>query len=294
VEGYNQKQEDRLIKLLNYDPRESDIYMPNEIFCDLQGMKFKNAKHVCFAYSYIYFTTWLYRYAKYWDTGIDTAGIKEVLGYKAKNDTLNYIIKKNGLLEQQGYLETTGNYPVTWQLNSGDDLTFSFLSEMSEQEKRTTSHRPNYKIKKPVKHFWRSSKEEKKDEFDGVFYDISNTHLISFDVFLYAMSNNAIGVTGFYLYSYLKHMNDKHPNGYDISFVSLQSETGITGGSLERCLDGLRSFGMLECDVQDYVINDPSGKKANTYRIKKRNAFEKEKKPYAKRLVKGEARHAKI
>ena len=69
-------------QLLQFNDYESKIFMPNEIFGDLQK-NIDNASHIAFAYSYIYFVTWLYRYAKYGMVNelIDQKFIKRILGY---------------------------------------------------------------------------------------------------------------------------------------------------------------------------------------------------------------------
>jgi hypothetical protein len=183
-------------ELLQYYEKESKVFMPNEIFIDLKGAVY-NSPHLAFAYSYTYLVTWLYRYAKHMskDGLIDNGKLKEILGYNAITKGLDYLTKKNGLLDQLGCTETVKDFPTLWTFEDGD-LEFEMYSE--NKEMLTTWNLPGkYSIKYPVKAFHRYDE----DVLDGTFYEIASTHCIPFEVFMFCMSNNLIGTIGFYLYS---------------------------------------------------------------------------------------------
>lgn len=239
-------------KLVKFSERESNLYMPNEIFNDLQK-HIKKAPHLAFAYSYVYFTTWLYRYAKYFNIKevIDNKKIKECLGYNPNQQTLDYLIKKDGLLDQIGYTKSVRDYPLSWSYDSSQDEQLSFLMS-SEIDAATSEFLPTvpkrFFLKKPLKAFYRAATDEDGEEYEaaGTFYDVSNTHNVLFEVLVHCLSLNQVGCIGFYLYSYLKHKNDMHSSGYDISLDKLSYETSIPRRTLIKYLGALRSYRMID------------------------------------------------
>lgn len=65
--------------------KESKVFLPNEIFDDLQGY-ITNGTHLAYAYSYYYLTHFLYRNCKYLNTEV--------------------------FLDEIGYTESTKNIPL--------------------------------------------------------------------------------------------------------------------------------------------------------------------------------------
>ncbi|EFV79040.1 hypothetical protein HMPREF1013_00669 [Bacillus sp. 2_A_57_CT2] len=264
-------------ELLQYNEKESKIFIANEVFVDLKGA-IKNSPHLAFAYSYIYLVTWLYRYAKHLNSkGIITKGIiNEILGYHANTKGLDYLIKKKGLLDKLDYTITVSDFPIQWKYDKFEGLEFEMLSEIYEFEMK---HNPlvtkseildiynipkKYNIKFPVKSFYRNSDEDE----DGTFFEVENTHMIPFEVFMYCMGNEDIGTIGFYLYAYIKRMNDFYTGGWDISIENMVLQTGIAEKTLLRYLDKLRKFKLIEAvHNQEYfcLALDPKERKANTY-----------------------------
>lgn len=283
---------DEIYRLIKYDDRDEKLFMPNEIFEDLKKNVTKTV-HIPFAYTYIYFVTWLYRYTKNITTGnvIDNSKIKEVLGYNSKNQTLNYLIKKDGLLDKIEYLKSIRDFPVGWSFSTykNEELEFQLFSEMKDYTEHLPSVSSRFFIKYPIKGFTRikteMNKEQELIEYEeiGTFYDVSNTHDISFEVFMYCMSNSDIGCTGFYLYSYLKHKNDLFISGYDISLEKLSKETGITSRTVARYIGLLKSYNLINFrHNQDYYIeNLPfEERRPNTYITNSCFLFSDSKIPY--------------
>ncbi|MGG2091903.1 helix-turn-helix domain-containing protein [Bacillus sp. S13(2024)] len=268
--------------LLQYDDAESKVFMPNETFEDLKSA-ITNSPHIGFAYSYIYFITWQYRYVKHMgnDGLINNCKIKEILGYNPTTKGLDYLTKKNGLLDKLEYTKTVKDFPVSWEYKELEGLEFSMLSEHEELLGFWKLPR-KYTIKFPVKAFYRhSNDEEMKNEYnegyeDGTFYDVSNTHMIPFEVFMYCMSNKEVSCTGFYLYSYLKYKNDKYRAGYDVSLDKLADETGISRSTINRYLDSLKKFNLIRFIInQEFVIGlSEEYRRANTYSVNEYFAFE--------------------
>lgn len=277
-------------KLLDVSVKhENNVYIPNEIFKDFKTIKKQNAKqesqsnYIAFAYSYYYLIMWLYKYCKFsMGRCIDQKIIKQIIGYNAEYRESNFIIKKNGLLDQMNYTQTVTDYPTGLKKNIyGEVEGYEMLSDLKNEKgyEDTVQHYykangKNYSIKLPVHGFYRyPNEEEMQEEYDdgiedGVFSDIRDTHNITIETFMYCMSNDKIGTVGFYLYAYLKRMNDMYESGYDISLEDLENETGIKSSTLDKYLDLLKKYQIIECKHnQEYFCLALSEKErmANTY-----------------------------
>ncbi|NBI28631.1 hypothetical protein [Chengkuizengella marina] len=260
-----------LIDLLSYDKVESNVFMPNEIFNDLSS-DLTNSSHIAFSYSYYYLISYLYRYCKYIDKHYDPSTIKQILSYSSTNKTLDYLIKKNGVLDQLKYTNTIKDYPLQWSLEDGI-VDFIMYSETLKEANKITMAK-NQKVKKPLKCFFRAGEQCEEGEYDGTFYDISNTHLIPFEVFLECFSNSQLGCEEFYLYGFLKHLNDKFPEGVQLSINSISEQSGIKLTLTKKTLNYLKKFRMISLYPSEFSIGSPKETwKANKYIINNYNNF---------------------
>lgn len=280
----NQK---RLREIFDYNPKEGKVFIPNEIF-DILKENISKAPHISFAYSYLYLCTWLYRYAKHFNVELfDNKKIKEILGYSANNQSLDYLIKKDGLLDRIECTESTKDYPIRWNYNSKEGLTFEMASSYKDYSEYMNPIPKRFFLKYPTKGFYRIGKDVEGNEYEyqGTFYDVSNTHEIPFEVFMYCMSNREIGCTGFYLYSYIKQKNDYMPQGYGSSLDRLAKDTGLSRRSLNSYMDVLKGYRMIDFkhNQEYYVIGlDSNERKSNSYIARSYEFFEKRRKPYKK------------
>lgn len=242
-------------KLLKIDGKEVKIFMPNEIFDDLQN-QMKDATHIAYAYSYMYLIHFLYRNCKYFNipTVLNGDVIKEILGYKKSNRTMNYItIKDEGLLDQMGYTKSTKDYPMSWTLED-KELSFFNSSDVDEYTKHLFPTVPKkFFLKYPIKGMDNriidrviEGGEIEEIEMLGTFFDIDNTHEIDFNVFMFCMSKKKLGVVAFYLYSWLKYKNDWHDAGYDVPLTKLSDETGIPRRTMIQYMDLLKGYKMVD------------------------------------------------
>lgn len=259
-----------LLEKVEYIETETKHFMPNEVFEDLQN-NIEKSPHVAFAYSYYYLTSWLYRNAKYGHIDIDVGTIKEILGYSKTNKTMNYIIKKNGVLDEMGYTTTTTDYPVSWEVDDYNSPIFKLKSELEDDEinKTIRMRSSRFTVKYPIKHMHIDDYDYNTKAHTGIFYEVSNTHRIDFEVFSECMTNKDLGTTGFYLYSYLKNKNQMFPDGYDVSLEALSKETGISNGSLATYLDGLKKYNLVSVkhNMEYFAYGMlEEDRKANTYR----------------------------
>src|SRR5699024_7031819 len=274
---------------LNYRDTQSKHYMPNEIFKDLQA-NIETSTHIAFAYSYYYLISWLYRNVKYGEPlsiEINTKTLKKLLGYNQNYKPINYIIKKNGVLDQLNYTKNDWNFPIEWysEDNKPEFIKFSDTDEYMNNE-TYKNRRIDYEIKYPIKHFFRNTEDTEKT---GVFYDVSNTHLVQFEVFMQCMASKELGVLGFYLYSFLKYKNQQHKEGYDASKARLAKETGISERAITKYLSALRSYNMINViHNQEYFIlgSNPQDFKASTIKVNEREKFTRHPIDYKKLGVK--------
>lgn len=259
---------DDVRKLLQYDDKESKIFIHNEIFTDLKTLRSKGSSHIAFAYAYYYLICWLYRYAKYGSINIDVKLIKQILGYNSSYQGIDYIVKKNGVLDSMNYTATTKDFPLSWTYD--DCLDFDLLSDMDEDVQKIIKEARSrkYTIKFPVKTFHRTIESENDNYLDGTFYEFDNTHLVPFEVFMFCMSKKEIGCVGFYLWSYLKMKCQMFNDGYDISLDNLSQEVMIPKSTMINYLNTLRKYKMVNCYYnQEFfcVALNEDERQANTY-----------------------------
>ncbi|MFS1518529.1 hypothetical protein V1503_19010 [Bacillus sp. SCS-151] len=255
---------------LQWNYQQNKVYMPNEIFEDLRLLHGKKCDHIAFTYSYYYLICWLFRYTKYGEMKIDTKLIKRMLGYSPDNKKINYIIKKNGLLDQIGYTLTDSNYPISWDYNDGD-IEFTLISDMDEEVRKTfyQYRGNNFKVKLPIKAIWRTKESKEEGLWDGTFYEIENTHCIPFDVFSFCLENDNLGVTGFYVYAYFKCKCQWFNGRYNKSIENISEEIGMAKNTVDKYLNSLKKSEMVNWEENDKykVEKNEVTKEARTYEI---------------------------
>lgn len=255
---------------LQYDELEYKVFMPNEIFVDLKPLHEKGSGHVSFAYSFYYLNCWLYRYAKYGHINIDSKIIKQILGYSPIYKKTDYIIKKNGFLDEINYTTTDNDYPLAWTLDDHECLEFTLVSSLDKDMLKIVRDMKgkNSKIKVPIKGIWRTGESKNENIEDGTFYDVSNTHLINFEVFIKCMENKGLGCIGFYLYSYLKYRCQWFEE-FNSSVERIGLELGICKSTTEKYICKLIENRLVDFKVNECLYVDGAfKKKANTYKLK--------------------------
>lgn len=197
------------MNLFDYeDELNRTIPIPNGLFREIkewtQSGAVKSNQHQEFIYSYYWLLVYLWRYAKYYQHTVTQKDIKQLLGYNPNEKRLDYLIKKNGVLDMVGLTEHELDYPVSWNQKGDGELSFTMLSEFSRDDQRIIkSNKPQkYSMKSPVRHIGNGID-------DGYFRNIEETHEIPAYVFKICMENESMGCAGFYLFSILKYIEDK-------------------------------------------------------------------------------------
>ncbi|MFJ7371676.1 replication/maintenance protein RepL [Lysinibacillus sp. NPDC098008] len=275
-----------------------EVAMPNELFPQLLQMKEdKELKpvHIGFTYSYIYLQTYMYRYSTYGTYVPNGKEIKELLTYTPSNKAVDYIIKKNGLLEQKDILTTTNHFPIISEMEYDEygidrvpkittiqefckEIQYETVDEWREQMKINRASTCKY----PVFGF-----EREYDDgcVEGTFFDISDTTLIDMNTFLFCMSTDDIGVNGFYVYAYLLDKSNKFNNDFKATHKRIAKETGLSEKTVQRVMDALRSHNLITTvhNMEYFSFAVPKkDRKASTHKVNVSANFSADKIEYEK------------
>lgn len=218
-----------------------DIQIPNEIFEDFKELDFAGWKHRGFAYTYLYLVTYIYRNALYGRYDAVDYSQDAIISTIIKNRTqISYITKKDGLLENAGYVESTKDYPIGFFVDN-DILQFTLHSDLDKFiSDRFNKVSKNFSLRKPVIAFDRWG-----EDFTGTFYDYSNTHRIPIDTFIKILCEPNLGYCGVYMYGYFAMMNDKYPEGFKISNEELSSFFGCNIRTIIKYTKKLEELGFI-------------------------------------------------
>jgi hypothetical protein len=242
------------------------IYLPNEVFQDLQDA-IGNSRQTAFAYSYLYYTTYLYRYCKYIDDNgekMTQDAIKFYLGYAPKNKKVDYIIKKGGILDNLFYTETTTDYPIQFLYDDNDIIIFETISQYKNNIRINDR---NFRIKKPTRAFHRSLRAIEESDLTGTFYEVENTHRIDFKVFERIIAHPDLGVVAFYLYGYLKHKNDIFKSGFQRSYMRIGEDLGMSDRTVYKYVKSLENNGFIFVEHKEFNLHNNDNLEANIYNV---------------------------
>lgn len=263
-----------IINLIQFNEQyEKYLALPNRLFNYLkqliQNNKLKK-EHLSFTYSYIYFMTYMYRYAKYQFLVPKTNQIKQLFGYSLKNQQLDYIIKKNGILEP--ILMTTNNFPIFVEYEYKQPK-FTCINDIKhddnwqywiEQWKKNLGVTNRSTCKLPVFGFHYDYKQgyNENEVFDGSFYETYDMTIVDFRIFDFCMSKpDELGVQAFYIYCWLKWKNEKHNKNFKSTRKRLSDELMISEGSVYKYISFMKRYRLIDTtnshsEANAYKIND--------------------------------------
>lgn len=270
---FNKEKFNQLSNKFNIQDNQKSVYMSNRNFTTLQKLleqkKIKN-NHIAFAYSYLFLQNYMFRYAIYDIYVPQTSEIKEMLGYNPSNQTIDYIIKKGGLLDDVEMTVTLYDFPVVQQWEDNQPI-FTMLSEFNDNNaygsrwREEKGIKTNQSCKYPVYAFYDTDTKFEgatTHNSGGSFFDLTNTTKLDINVFLYCMSNSDLESTGFYLYSYLKWKCDcTEGEMFGIGYERLASETGLKLSKIKKYVKLLRQYNLLYCESGTYIIYGKDEKK---------------------------------
>ena len=252
---FNNEKYDNLLKDLTFTKEKNNCFMSNEYFRIIRDLvESDNLKsvHAGFAYSYMYLQTYMYRYATYNNYVPSVAQIKELFNYNPKKQVLDYIIKKDGLLDDVGLTTTEGfekkevNFPILVEMKDKEpvftlahelDVEGEFLNQWKKKVKVTNRST----LKKPVLAF-HSNVEDK--DFMGTFFHAEDFTNVPFEVLAFCLSHDNLGADAFYVYSYIKHKNDIHDD-YTATHKVIARELGLKERKTYDIMVALREHNLV-------------------------------------------------
>lgn len=276
---FNQDKFNQLNEKIKYTADgQSSIYMSNQYFGILKDLSdkkiIKSSKYIPFVYAFMYFQTYMFRYSKYEKFTPTTGEVKEILGYSPKQQTVDYLIKKDGVLDTYKLTQTIYDFPILHSFNTDDKtVSFDMLSDFDKDYSTKWRKEKNINSKMSCKYPTLAFYDEL-NNFDGVtfiheggsFSAMENTTKIDFDIFNFCMANDEIGVTGFYIYSYIKHKNDLF-SSFDCSIQRFSNELGLSDNTVKKYLKAIREYNLVTTIQADHFIigGDKEDFKANTH-----------------------------
>lgn len=238
--------------LIDYMHRQDNytIYTPNEIFDELKQSNIKPV-HIPFAYSYYFLVSYLYKMCAYDEITPSQKELKEWLGFSSNNKTINYIVKKGGVLDHLLYTQTTTDYPVSYHRDDYGDIEFDTVQNEDDYMKELyrSRHSARYIIKHPVKCFSRYPVYDL-NCLDGTFYQTFDTHRTELSTIQFMLSHSELGVTGFYIYQFLLYKCDKFPEGYKMTYQQLADELGYYHVTITKYLKLLISYNCISANSE--------------------------------------------
>jgi len=255
------------------------IQIPNGIFKKLSSnIKNRNGstniQQTSFAYAYIVMNAFLYKYAHFVDvdngTYIQNADIKGLLGYNKVTKTIDYIIKKGGVLDMIGLTETINNYPIRFFNHPTERINNIPLREYVtiKDIDNTDSHydiikgivkNHNYAVKEPTFLF-------EYDDDNGTLYEFSNTHKITLNEFMKFIFNDSLDNIDFMMYCFFKSKCKglKHDmNAIGLNYIV--NELGIGKDAFYGHLEVLKKNRFLEVNHKGWVMGSSSELESNEY-----------------------------
>lgn len=311
---YNERE---MRSILHVD-RESKqkLYMPNEVFNELVNCEdFKtreaNATHIAFAFSYLYLASYMYRYARftyYEDYSVENF-IDDSVMYKICNispdsrgeNGVNYITKKNGVLNKLNYIRKESDYPIIFKYEDKygnkdySQVYWVMLSDIKDELPSDVKQPRARKVNFPVRAVYFDQESESEGIENGYFYQISNTTEIDINTFIFCMNHSDIGVVGFYLYSFFKCMNGYFRGEYNSSIEQLVVDTGIKKTKLSEVILSLEAHNMITNSHNTFVPYLSQDKKipANSYRTLDSSRFTDSRRKVDIRKVMSQAKYEK-
>ena len=222
----------------------------------------KNNRHKTFAFSYYCLVSYLWKYSKYGKQEINTQDIKRILHVNPSEKRMNYLIKKNGVLDLFGFTETTRDFPISTTFDDSNIITVKTLKNVREDLAKSFLEQYNnrYTCKKPLLQYSRGSKVglmfSKDDVIPITIFELTRTLLcpdISFD--------------GFYVYVYIKYRCKMVAyDSINIFYEELERNIGYKKRRIRELINNLELAGMLKVDSK-YCYCDKRISRKNSYKI---------------------------
>lgn len=240
---------EKIKHLIDFNVVDCQVYINNSIFTDLlKCQELNQIRQKAYAYGYYCLTTYLYRNAKYQHFLLKQPDLKEILGYSRENRDLDFISKKNGLLDMLGYTETITDFPV--RLDNGRLIGFVMYRDAKNNFLHNNNVPSNYKVKFPIKAFYKDEKSKEKGYLNGSYYDATDCHRFDINSFFECISDEKIGCVGFFMVSYIKLLGTSLRTGSYSNTKDVRDSLGLSKKTFEKYINLLAKAGLLDVDFR--------------------------------------------
>lgn len=260
-----------LTSIMELHGKDAYVQIPNGIFRDL-STNIKSFQQISFAYSYLVLNAFLYKYAHYVDinnkTYIQSRDAKQILGYNAGTKSINYLIKKGGLLDSINLTESSKNYPILMnyseeKINNTKMIDHVMLNDMIDTDYHRTLKSVvknyNFEVKIPLFLF------EYQDDV-GTLYNYGKTHKVYLNEFIDIIYDDKLKTIGFLLYMYFKSKCYGYKqNKNKISLDTIRKDTGICRDTLYEYMNRLKENNYLEVKHRGWRSNNYGRTESNEY-----------------------------
>lgn len=239
----------KIKQLIGFNIVDCPVYINNSIFNELLKCNLlSHISHLSYAYGYYCLITHLYRNAKYQNFLLKQSDLKEILGYSPNNRSLDFISKMHGLLDELGYTETITDFPV--RIDTGKLIVVDMYRKVKCNSFLNIEVPSNYRVKLPVRAFYKDSKSKQVGELNGSYYEASDCHKFDLEMFIDCVSNNNIGCTGFFIASFIKALNIIPKSGPFSNLVGIAKMLRIQKKTLRKYVKHFAENGILEVDYR--------------------------------------------
>lgn len=251
--------------------KEPYVQIPSKLISEVtRAVRVNDSEsYAHYAFSFLVLNSFLYKYANYINisnkTYINMSDMKEILKYNAKNQKLDIVTRKDtGILEQEGFVETTTDIPISYELTDDIDSVYKDrkIIRTSDVDDSLRNYlysdilrTPNYCTYIPT--FMMDSEKGK-----GALNDYKGTFRLNYSEFEYFMFNDDFTLRDFFIYCYIKSSTKKNRVA-KVTYDTYKRQTGMSKSTVRKIVNKL----------EDEKVINISSSGNSSYRSKNPNAY---------------------
>jgi predicted transcriptional regulator len=240
---------EKIKQQIDFNEVDNHVYINNSIFNELLNcQELNHISRRAYAYGYYCLITYLYKNAKYQKYLLKQSDLKKILGYNPEHRGLDIISKKDGLLDRMGYTETITDFPI--RIDTGRMIVFDMYRNTKNKISFGEVISNNYKVKLPVKAFYKDKKSKEAGILNGSYYNADDCHVFDVESFLECVGNEAIGCVGFFIASYIKALEISLRTGPFSNMIKVANAFGLTKKTFYKYINALVEAGLIDVDFR--------------------------------------------